>query len=447
MVSFNKKQPTLLLFLILTLSGCSNNAVPGFVALSDRSFSEYHFNLHESNFNVESIAVDDNFVFSQSTLPPISVLELIGVDVDQFYDEDTSDSILMDFFLNSIIDLLGFDETYIYVLSNLPMIDGPYDYDGFFTTVSRINLVEKYIDYHFLSIGPGSLHGFHLFEHMRFFDSQIFLYYLWVRESPVSSGLLDSELMQVIFGYEIRTIFTNNDNRITNVAYTNNYMILNYIDGDDYVLALKRFDEPDNMSLHGLSTQYAGEFIEIFRSEFIIEDGILYTGQLPIYAGGDENGVYFQVITLDREMLDFEGTSALYHFSLETRTVNPVFELSDKITYMSGNDDLIILNYYSIDAPTELTGRIFLLNENAKITIPYITPMNDIIQTFFLDDLVFIVSRNYLTRLDLGAQVFENFNIRQGRYDIVSGARINNNALGFLRFLEESVVFNKVELE
>jgi len=106
----------------------------------------------------------------------------------------------------------------------------------------------------------------------------------------------------------------------------------------------------------GYLNYYSLNFTEIFRSSFIIEDGFLYTGQIPMFAKGSKKGIHFQVVSLYREMLDFEGTQKLYFFCFEKNAYEPILILHDKIVYVGEHNNILVLSYYSIDDPREETG-------------------------------------------------------------------------------------------
>ena len=141
-------------------------------------------------------------------------------------------------------------------------------------------------------------------------------------------------------------------------------------------------------------------------------------------------------------MIDFGGKSDLYYFSFSEEKYNHVMELSDKITYVNGNKDIIVLNYHSVDHPGILSGRIFLLNENEVVTIPHIFPVNEITRSILRDNLVYILSREYILSFNTDTLMYSALNLRSIQFGQISEIRLHEEKFGFLQFDNEHLVFS-----
>jgi len=347
----------------------------------------------------------------------------------------------IDLFFGNIIDLVAFRDGYIYtlVLSPEVMLDNNHPY----TFISRISLMERYIDYFMHVSGTLPFGGIDFGHHIRFSHEQNIttLYYVDSRElyGGVSNTLFmvpwatDDDKPVHLPPFHSREIWHRESPRRPFISYSEEHIILNFIDGNSYVLGYIRYDDP---SLR---------FVEVLRYDFTIDEYGLIVGRIPIYASGDEYGIYFQVISLDREHIDFGGVSSLYFFCFESSSHEPILHLSDSITYVNGRNSLLVYNYYSVDNPRAMTGRIVSLDDNWSVTIPHITPVNSILYTSIEDEVVFIVSREHIIAYDLQTYSFNYLEVSSLSTGLRSNIRMSGSQFGWLCFGDGSeIVFNYV---
>lgn len=170
------------------------------------------------------------------------------------------------------------------------------------------------------------------------------------------------------------------------------------------------------------------EFIQIYRADFEITKGNLYKGDIPLNANATEEGIYFQIITLNNERIDFEGTQMLYFYSFESKKYMPKLKLSDKITYSKGNEDMVVVNNYSVDDARALTGKIILLKENSVIDIPETRPANSISNSLIGEEHLFINSYRNIYIYDIQKKSFTSMEVVSGSTQI----RMFKDTFGFI---------------
>ena len=195
-------------------------------------------------------------------------------------------------------------------------------------------------------------------------------------------------------------------------------------------------------SVLGYINNNNSEFVEIYRKSYEISNGNLYTGDIPITINGNNHGVYFQIISLENELLDFEGSSALYYYSFQKEEVVLKLNLTDKIIYIDGDEDVIVLEYYSVDNPREQTGKIISFQDNTIVDIPGVRPSNNIKNSNLKDDLFYIHTLSGLYIFNLKEGKFVNFDI-DSSYQ--SEIKLFEESFAFLSVDSKKVILSIVE--
>lgn len=387
-----KKEIILVGFVVMIISGCS--------ALRTTPYSE-----------VSAIQNFENIVDSDEELINLSFIN----EEDRFYIE-TIEIEEYDYLeeISPIISLIGYNDEYIYVLN----------IEGNSTIVSRVNYSEKFIEKEIYKCDDGMIFSFNLNED-----------YLYIGEVRIVEEELVSVLRRInlqdeynLFSEEI--VFQNKHNRFPSISYSDDYIIVNYVSEGSYILEYMTHD--------------SSELVEIFKSDFSIEDGHLYTGLIPLYANGNKHGIYFQVITLNNEPLDFGGTQSLYYYSFEKDEYMQKLTLHDKITYVNSNEDIAIINYYSVDNPRVQTGKIISFKNNTIINIPGTSPVNSVNDSFINGDLLFITAVENIYMFDMEKKIFASMDIKiSDRTEI----KIFKDTFGFFDRSNETTAFSIIRLK
>ncbi|MCL2361138.1 MAG: hypothetical protein FWC73_04905 [Defluviitaleaceae bacterium] len=434
-------------FAIVLLYGCGRNiAAP----------IEYDENAYK--WTVERIVLADDFLFKQrQIIPP----EIIFSPYIPSSDKSSGDALTVSLFFENIMDLIAFRDGNIYIHVLSPDVIVHTD-DLHYTLISQVNYIERYIDIFRYASGALVFGGIDFAHHIRFNNERNIttLYYVDSRERQgnISNTLFmvpwatDDDKPAQLPPFRGSSIWHRYSPRRPFVAYTDEYIILNYIDGNSYVLGYMRHFDYD-INYYGDIAHYmrhfeqSTQFVEVLRYDFAIgEDGRM-TGRIPIYAAGDTYGIYFQVITLDDEHLDFGGESKLYYFCFESGNYKRILYMDDSITYINGNNGIIVYNYYSVDNPRVMTGRIVSLDDNWSVIIPHVTPVNDISYSRIEDDFIFIVTREHIIIYNLQAESFHYIEVSSLSTGPRSNIRMSGSQFGWLSFDNNSdIVFYRIQL-
>ena len=393
----------------------------------------------QNEWVITQIVLEETFLFkgmhssNATTLAPYYV-----------WDHAHEDRVLqMHDFLDNIIDLVGFRGENIYTLAMAPM-SGVAGWTGWYQTLSQINYTERSIVYSmhglvssFFQPETGVDFGFNMY----FCNQRNITLFFHIDSRAVSNNLHFSNTVVLAqwhnscTGTELLPSILHQfyTHRRPFVAHTSKHIILNYIEDGAYVLGYMR-NVPNST------------FVEVVRYPFIINSDGSISGRIPIYAAGDEHGIYFQVITLENGHLDFDGTSAIYRYCFEAGGYSFVMALQDSITYINAHDGVIIFNYHSVNDPTAQTGRIVCTNTDSICMIPHITPVNDIIYSSFDGNFVYIATNTHALVYNLQTKQFAYFDISEISPLHRSNIRIHYGYFGWLCF-EDDVVFYRARFK
>lgn len=394
----NKINLIIVIFIVMVLSGCSAmRTAPSDEYLdenqsikSDIDFVEQKFtnNNEEGNFLVEEYELNESYtLLNENNNSKNSMDEIFPIG-----------------------GLIGYDKKYIYVIH----------YDEESTLISRINYIEKYIE-----------KGIYIKSDRMIYSSHLTNNVLYIGEYEVKDNILLTSLKRISlegndFSKE-EEIFYNEYSKFPEINYSEEYLTIGYVKDNNYIIGYINYDDD--------------EFIEIYRSEFVINENHLYEGDVLLNANGMGDGIYFQIISLDNEQLDFEGTQRLYFYSFKDDKSITKLELSDKITYVKGNEDIIVINNYSVDNPREQTGKILSFKEGFYIDILETRAANSINNFLLKDRLLFITSYRNLYVYDFDKKSFESMKINPYSTEI----KMHEGTFGFIETYEDR--FNILETD
>ena len=220
-------------------------------------------------------------------------------------------------------------------------------------------------------------------------------------------------------------VFQNTYPRLPAISYSDDYVVINYATQDKYIL--------------GYMNHSNNQFNEIIRSSYEIDEGYLYTGDIPLFGNGDDQGIYFQIISLNKESIDFEGSQILYYYTFAEGVYTPVLHLSDKTVHVSGSGQTVILEDYSVNSPRGPTGKIISLEDNTVITLPEINPVNNIKHTNIKNKLFFISSIENISVYNYDQQTFSSMGIDSfvANRNAATLMKIYENTFGLIDFSDE----------
>jgi hypothetical protein len=308
-------------------------------------------------------------------------------------------------------NLIGYDLDNIYLLH----------YNEGDILISRINYVTKRIYRNIYQSNAKIL-----------FSSFIKNNLLYLGESELVDGQLISVLKRINLqnnaeGFTEEIIFKNTYSKFPDINYSDDYVLMNISNYDKCILGYMYHDD--------------NQFFEIFSSNYVVNDGYLYQGDIPLYGNGDKQGIYFQVISLDNEAIDFAGKQALYYYSFAEDKCVPKLELSDKTTYVGVKNDTVILNDYAVDEPWALTGKIISFNDNTVLNIPKTRPANSVKNSEIRDDFIFVSSNENICVFNRKEQTYAIMDITtRNRTEI----KIFEDTFGFLNMENGQLVFNLI---
>jgi len=418
----------------MIFQGCGSNAA---APSDDDAFADWV---------VDRMILDSEFLFKQK--PPF-VREVTFVPYMTWEALDNNAPLTVNLFYESIIDLVAFRDGHIYTLaiSHETMLDNSLENSRPYTFISQINYTDRYIDLMMYASGARPFGGIDFAHYIRFNHERNITTLYYVESRPMNGHIwsrlitipwrIDDSSRVSTSPYERRPdTWQCESPRHPFISYSDEYIILNYIEDNSYVLGYIRYDDPRM------------RFTEVVRYDFTVDEDMLMTGRIPIYATADSHGIYFQVITLDGEHLDFGGESKLYFFCFESRIHERILHMDDSITYINGRNGILVYNYYSVDNPRAMTGRIVHLDDNWSVTIPHVTPVNDIIFSAIEDEFIFIVTTENIIAYNLQTREFLYVDVNSLSNGLRSNIRMSGNQFGWLSVYDDStIVFYRIHLK
>ncbi len=362
------KNTTLLIVIFTIFVGCSAKRTTPFnnskVSQIDKSLINVNYTDIGDVFSISRFVIDDEYTISDKNNKDMATYT--KEDIEQILYTST---------------LIGYDSSNLYVLHN----------EEEYLLVSRINFVSKHIEKNIYKC-----------ESKIIFSSCIINGFLYLGEAELVNNSLVSTLKRISLQdnedklYE-EIIFKNGFPKFPVVSYSDDYVVINYSTSDKYILGYIHHNDD--------------KIIEIFSSDFKVSNGNLYTGEIPLYGNGDKDGIYFQVISLENETIDFEGNQTLYYYSFAEDRYMPKLVLSDKTTYINGNMEIAILNDYAVDSPRTITGKIISFVDNTVTAIPKTRPSNSVEISAINGNYIMVSSSENIYIFDRKKQTFASMDI------------------------------------
>lgn len=308
-------------------------------------------------------------------------------------------------------DLIGYNKEYVYIQT----------YEQGYMNISRINLLTKEISKDVYTCEAQMFsYAFHVKDNILYFG-----------ESELQKdGLLKNKIKYVNFNERMpreRILFEEITNTRLEVGYFEEYLLVNYSKANNYIMGYIPYVEQ--------------AFIDIITRQYDLKDGYLYTGEIPVYGGGDAEGIYFQMLSYNDEMFDFEGTQTLHYFSMKKKKANPVLILSDKTTYVNGSKDYIVLNDYAVDSSNRTTGKIISVKDKTRHYIPETSQVNGIRDSSIQGDMIYINTLHNIYVYDCKNKEYASMDFSGAGWRTI---RMHDNTFGVLNMAGEFLEFNLI---
>ena len=120
---------------------------------------------------------------------------------------------------------------------------------------------------------------------------------------------------------------------------------------------------------------------KIEEVHYIQNDDNTNTGNSIVCMGGIEDTLYYEILELNNTSIEQgEGTPYIYSYSLkDKKRYDTTYKFDKPLNFISGDDNYIFTSDYNYYKPENNSGRLFDLNSNRCIYIPYINIAEDIL--------------------------------------------------------------------
>lgn len=175
----------------------------------------------------------------------------------------------------------------------------------------------------------------------------------------------------------------------------------------------------------------------------ITSDGY-YNGDIIIYCGGLDRTIYYQVVSLDNEILELEGSAIVYGYSFSKQEMEKVLSLKQKVQFITGDEERLYVSEYSFEDANVKTGKIYSISDNTIQSIPNIDPVFDIrgCKRITKNEFVFYNIQNfYVTNTQNKTCYYDNYvNLENER---AGSLKFYENSIGCMIYSEKEVWFRK----
>ena len=247
------------------------------------------------------------------------------------------------------------------------------------------------------------------------------------------------QLKCIDYSGDEKTLLEHEVNKMPSINANDDYISINY--------SSEKGNQ--NTSFLDLIDIQTHEIRQIDQQQCTLSEEGLYKGTMIIYSGGVDEDIYYQIITLNDELLEEGGSTTIYKYSSDSKGVKKVLELPEKCQYISGNSDFLIVSEYSYDLSNLETGIIYNLdNINETIKIPDVSPGFDLRECKKLENGSIV--------LDNGINIYvldtKSRNFYYTAYNDLSGEKsyssikVSGNSLGYIECSEGDVYFYKYAL-
>ena len=173
-----------------------------------------------------------------------------------------------------------------------------------------------------------------------------------------------------------------------------------------------------------------------------------YTGDIIVYAGGNESTVFFQLMKANKESLEQIHNIDIIEYSINENRVINTFNINRSNLHLTGTQNYLMLSEYAYDRPIMNSGTVYELGNNyliKRLTIPDIRSGADIIDSFIVNEntIVFQTSKKCYWADIRKSKVYE-FNIPSD--GLKSSVYLNSDYFTYLEYENNKTIFHKISL-
>ena len=103
----------------------------------------------------------------------------------------------------------------------------------------------------------------------------------------------------------------------------------------------------------------------IEKTHYTLDETGLFSGQVLIPGGMSEDGkgLYYQVVTLDHENINYQGDTTLKYYSCSSKKSAEILDMGRKIDYAYGTKDLLLVSEHVYEMPAKEIVKIYKVTE------------------------------------------------------------------------------------
>ncbi len=285
---------------------------------------------------------------------------------------------------------------------------GFYEYTIFLSSIADNGLkVESYNFYNDLNL-LFELDGYNFYDFFNY-DKGIIVLGAKTENKSLNFDIYKLEYETLHFQH----IYEGKSDRIPYVFTSSNLLFLNYsYYNEENISSYIKYLDLENNSINEVDKRY-----------YIVNEAGIGSGENILFAGGDDNFIYYQVLEMNNEMLELAKNKKIIKYNVkENQKENYLDE--DKIAlFLFGNEYFFVKSDYDYKVPLENSGYIYF--DNNKVVVPNVKSGNDIINGKSIEN----------------DKLFLNTNSEYYFYDLSSGKYYNKKYKGNLVYIRNGVVF------
>lgn len=103
----------------------------------------------------------------------------------------------------------------------------------------------------------------------------------------------------------------------------------------------------------------------IAKTNYTINKKGQFSGQVLITGGmsADGKGLYYQMVTLDNEYVEYQGDVTLKYYSCESKETTDIMDMKKKIDLIYGTEEYMLISEYVYDKPVYDTVKIYQIQD------------------------------------------------------------------------------------
>ena len=108
-----------------------------------------------------------------------------------------------------------------------------------------------------------------------------------------------------------------------------------------------------------------GAIDTIAKTNYSLDEKGLFSGQVMIPGGmsKDGKGLYYQVVTLDNENINYQGDTTLKYYSCANKVSTEIMDMERKIDYAYGTEEYLLVSEHVYDKPAKEIVKIYKMED------------------------------------------------------------------------------------